>query len=276
MKQRRLSLLLGAALVLVITGLAHPAIAAPSADTTRPTVKAEPFSRYVSGSSVSTDYCDDGTGPYLCYFTVDMFVKWTATDASGICSQTITVQNYDSLGGDYDPILGSDTTTFALPASARTYAFSEDLWDYGRVPNRFVVRSTDCAGNTRASIIVNTKINIGEDTSPQLAYTGAWNTANFAGFSAGTTRYTVAPNASVSFHASNTSVAVTMELASNRGSADIYVDGVRRKTVNTYAATKSHHRVVWQALVGPGDHVIKVVNLATPGRPRIDIDSFLY
>jgi hypothetical protein len=58
----------------------------------------------------------------------------------------------------------------------------------------------------------------------------------------------------------------------------VYVDGVLKGTVDTYAATSQPRMVVWQTAVGgvgASNPTIKIVNLATPGRPRIDLDAVL-
>ncbi len=71
-------------------------------------------------------------------------------------------------------------------------------------------------------------------------------------------------------------VAIVMPMAPNRGKAKIKVDGVRRGTVDTYSPTRDNRIVVWQTEpLEAGVHTITVINLATEGRPRIDVDAFL-
>ncbi len=53
----------------------------------------------------------------------------------------------------------------------------------------------------------------------------------------------------------------------------MYVDGVLRKTVDTHATTTRHRVVVWQGLFRSGQHTLRVVNRATAGHPRIDLDT---
>ena len=55
----------------------------------------------------------------------------------------------------------------------------------------------------------------------------------------------------------------------------MYVDGKRITTVNTYSATKANRKVVWVRKMGAGTHTITIVNLATTGRPRIDLDAVI-
>ena len=58
-----------------------------------------------------------------------------------------------------------------------------------------------------------------------------------------------------------------------RGRADILVDGVKVRTIDTFAATNSNRIIVWTRNLASGTHVIKVKNRATAGRPRIDFDA---
>ena len=114
-----------------------------------------------------------------------------------------------------------------------------------------------------------------EDSSSRIRYTGAWKTARFAGFSGGTTRYTSAAGARATTTVQGGPVGLVMEKASSRGSADVLVDGVRKATISTYAAETQHRVVVWEALLPAGPHTLTVVNKATPGHPRIDLDLVL-
>ncbi|HEY0487589.1 MAG TPA: hypothetical protein VGD72_15185 [Mycobacteriales bacterium] len=240
-------------------------------DTTAPTLRLEPYSRYVVGDTADITY----DGDFAVWF-LRFALRWTASDPGGICGQTLTEQSYDTLGGDTDPVLGGDTTTTTRSAGARAYAFTENALNNERVQHRFVVRATDCAGNTAVSRIAETTVDIREDTAPEIRYTGAWRTARFGGFSGGTAHFATAAGARATTTVDGGPVALVMEQAANRGSADVYVDGVREATVGTYSATTRHRRVVWQALLPAGTHTVDVVNRATAGHPRIDLDVVLH
>jgi len=65
-----------------------------------------------------------------------------------------------------------------------------------------------------------------------------------------------------------------MATGPGRGRANIYIDGVRKMTIDTYARVNGNQVYVWDSgALSKGTHTIKVVNLATPGRPRIDINA---
>ncbi len=60
----------------------------------------------------------------------------------------------------------------------------------------------------------------------------------------------------------------------NMSRAKIYVDGVHVKTIDLFAPTNQYRKAVWNInFPTDGTHIIKFVNLATPGRPRMDIDG---
>lgn len=147
-----------------------------------------------------------------------------------------------------------------------------------------LVTAHDCAGNTRSKFSYTLPHVIQEDGfSPNghatFAYTGAWSVSNFSGFSGGHTRKTTAAGAAVTIGVdmlnANQHVALVMEKAADRGKAKIYVDGVLKTTIDTYSATAKHRVVVYDVKLSAGHHTIKIVNSATAGRPRIDLDAIL-
>jgi hypothetical protein len=109
---------------------------------------------------------------------------------------------------------------------------------------------------------------------------GTWKGSNFTGWLGGHTRWTTRRWARIQLTATVTEgqvIAVVMPLAENRGRARIKLDGVTQGSVDTYTAGPRRHRVVmWQTPPLPaGEHTLQVVNLATPGHRRIDVDAFM-
>ncbi|WP_426561725.1 hypothetical protein ACPPVT_15370 [Angustibacter sp. McL0619] len=45
--------------------------------------------------------------------------------------------------------------------------------------------------------------------------------------------------------------------------------------MNTHSTTTLHREVVWLQTLQPGTHTVRVVNKATVGHPRIDVDAML-
>ena len=67
-----------------------------------------------------------------------------------------------------------------------------------------------------------------------------------------------------------------VETGFQAGQADILIDGTRVATIDTYQSDKQHRTVGWTTRRPKGDgHTLTVVDKATPGRPRTDIDAVL-
>ena len=263
-----------AAIAMLVSGTTP----AQAADTTPPTLRLQPWAHYRLGSTLDTVY-DSSSGTHeLDYWTATFQIRWSASDPSGICRQRLSERSYDTLTGDGnydDPVLGPDSRIWTVPKTLRQYSFTTNMYDLGRAGDRFVVRATDCAGNTATSTIAQTTFGLSEDTAPRITYAGSWRVSRFTGFSGGTTHATTAAGASATITVPGGPVALVMEQAADRGSADVLVDGFRRATVNTYSRTTMHRRVVWEAVLPAGSHRVRVVNRATSGHPRIDLDAVL-
>ncbi len=209
-------------------------------------------------------------------------LHWAVSAPAGVCSQTMTYQDYDTLGGDTDPILGYATQTDPLPASARSYSGGDGYWlDFLRGGYNVVIRVTDCHGVQVASNPVHVVLQPGDDQDAAMTYSAGWKVANCPCFPGGTSHYTSTKYASVSFRtatpidASGVQLALIMPKGPGRGSADLYIDGVWKATINTYqAGANVNGTIVYQTLLaGTASHVIRLVNLATAGHPRIDLDA---
>jgi len=61
----------------------------------------------------------------------------------------------------------------------------------------------------------------------------------------------------------------------DRGQVGISVDGVKAVPVDTYDPAENDRVIVWQRTLTRGVHTLKLTNLGTAGRSRIDIDSIL-
>ena len=131
-----------------------------------------------------------------------------------------------------------------------------------------------------ASNPVHVALQPGDDKDAAMTYSKGWTVANCTCWLGGTAHYTSAKNASVTFHtpkpvdASGVRLALLMPKGPNRGSAALYIDGVYKGTLNSHSPNKVNGRITYQMLLpGTAAHTVKIVNLATPGHPRIDIDA---
>jgi hypothetical protein len=212
-------------------------------------------------------------------------IKWTASD-TGLGLKRVEVylrySEDDSLWYRllYQGLGSSTTVTGEAPSPVSCTGF---------VPWHFEVRATDNAGNQRANI-VGSSPQIADQTGVWTYYdetrtefavarTGTWGTSTFTGWYDGTTWKTTQVGASASYtrvYARGEHFALVMPKGPDRGSAAVYIDGVKKATVNTHQATKEHRVLVFDAWMPSGSHTVKVVNQATAGHPRIDIDAVLY
>ena len=121
---------------------------------------------------------------------------------------------------------------------------------------------------------------VGRGAAPvSVTSSGSWSTGTCTCASGGTQKFTSQAGASVSFTRSfdaGSHFALVMAKGPGRGTAAVYVDGAQVGTVNTYAAGGNKNRIiVFDRVMTGGQHTIKVVNRATAGHPRIDVDAFL-
>jgi hypothetical protein len=264
MKRPRTSARLGRVAVVVV-GVAAvalaaqaPAVAAP--DVTPPVLKVPFTPAFVVPQQVHVDASGRYTG-------VKARISWEAHDPSGICGKE----------------RGRVTESGARVGTASLSSATHDTWrvtvDNEVGPDttaRYYVRALDCAGNAAEATVYN---------SPEFSDVGSvpeegWREVVCTCAAAGSMLSTSTRGASVgeAFDSGTFPghIAVVMTRGHGRGRAAIYLDGVRVKTVDTRATATSYQWLVWSHWVGDDIHTVRVVNLATPGRPRIDVDGFFF
>jgi serine protease len=107
-------------------------------------------------------------------------------------------------------------------------------------------------------------------------YSGSWTAASCACFSGGSTKRTSAANAAATFTFTGTRVAFVSERGPTRGSFRVVLDGATLTTVNADATSVQNAVVLWRhTFAARGTHTLKLVNLATSGHPRFDVDAFV-
>ncbi len=115
-----------------------------------------------------------------------------------------------------------------------------------------------------------------QESSSRIHWVGTWHRQVYFRASGGATRYTTAPGASASITFTGWSFAWIAPVGPTRGSARVYVDGTRVRTVSLYRSAGRNQQMVY--LVSwptRRTHTIKIVNVATSGHPRVDVDAFL-
>lgn len=288
---------------LITTALAAPvllaaALAAPSAASARagtpPHLVVDATPQFVVGQQIALSAGSSPDEPMFPDWTdVTLSQHWRATAPGGI-DHYVSVQHY------YDGSQGAGTNG---PATHVEYGNGDYESEYGGggFSHFWVVKAFANNGAvakvTQGQWLMYVVQEDGRHPSMfgpphAVTYQGAWGTASCECFSGGgwdfsspsvyhvpQTRFTSAKGASVTYQqnfGSGDHVGIVMPMSANRGKATIRVDGNAVATVNTNSTTTRNRVVVWQRSLSAGVHRITVVNLATPGHPRIDIDAFLH
>jgi beta-N-acetylhexosaminidase len=223
-------------------------VSAPVADSTGPTAKA-PASHLYALSRLGASSSPVQT-------------TWSATDGCGISRYTLERRVN---GGSWavQPTSGTSTSIKQSLTLGATY--------------RYVARATDGAGNTGAwAYGPSFKALLTQQTGTGVSYGGTWHSVANSYASGGSLKYSTASGASASFAFSGYGVSWVAYRGPNRGSAAVYVDGVRKATINLYSTTYYSNQIVfatsWSA---NGTHTIRIVNLGTAGHSRVDVDGFV-
>jgi hypothetical protein len=256
--------------------LAPPAAQA-ARDTRAPTISVPARAGFVVGSAIDPMALDAFGDPSETT-GIRMTAKIKASDASGICGYRSRVVTSGGPPSAWSAWTGSPTLT----VTSDDY---EDQFGGGSLnTDGYDVQVKDCKGN-KAVRHVRTRPHVFQEDGSSFFYSGvttarsgSWATTNCACWSGGKAWKSTTSGSEARFVVSGDAaqpVALVMEKAPDRGKVRILVDGVAKATVDTYAATKKHRSIVWAGQVPAGEHTVTVVNLATPNRPRVDVDAFI-
>jgi hypothetical protein len=267
------------ALVLLVSASPIAGLVAPAAadvDTTRPVLNLPAQARFVWGSQIGeTAYSIDNEP--LQTDDIQMGTSWTASDASGICGSSWRAVYAGAEPGPWS----AWTSVTQMTQTATDYNDQEGGGSFKILG--YDVRVRDCLHNITRKFVSFAPAVYQEDGSSYgyggvtTSYGDTWKLSKCQCWSAHATRYSTAPGARFSFTLDHGGpVGLVMEKAPNRGRIQVLVDGVPRATPDTYSATSEHRSVVWiGTLRSSRSHTITVVNLATPGRPRVNVDALL-
>lgn len=204
------------------------------------------------------------TGVGLAGTAIPIRLDWTGSDTGGV-----GVARYELSSS---PDGGTTWTVISATLTAATRNLT--VPSTGTV--RFRVRAVDRAGNVGAwKTGPNLAPGLIQESSAGITFTGTWATATSASYSGGSAKYASAAGASASYSFTGRAVALVLTKAASRGAVKIYIDGVLKATVDSYAATTSYRIMAWQwTWSSVGAHTVKVVVVGTAGRPRVDLDAF--
>jgi hypothetical protein len=235
------------------------------------------FPTFVAGSVTNiADFCGPG---FPVYSQAKVKVAWKATStAAPLANYSVTPLTY--MGPALTPYV---TKTANLVGWAGNYDGS--CGGNGDVI-AWQITAVDILGNAvSAEVLSLPEFTRFDNTSAVTifslgtwTYTGSWFVRNCLCADGGRQTYTTQKNASASF-AYNAQflgdhIALMMAEGPGRGSAAIYLDGLLKTTINTHATANLNRVITWDSgALTVGSHVIKIVNLATKGHPRIDVNA---
>ncbi|MFJ7252022.1 peptidoglycan recognition protein [Streptomyces sp. NPDC098085] len=184
---------------------------------------------------------------------VPVTLKWKATDAASLKEVRLTAP----VARTYGPTTTSASHT-AKPGAATGWAMT----------------AYDRAGNTAAASVSGTPVILQESSA---AKTGTWATKSSTSYLGGTSYSSSSKGASLSWTFTGRSVALVASRASTSGQVYVYVDGVKVSTVDLKSATAKYRDALWtKSWTGSAKHTVKIVVVATSGRPAVTTDGIVY
>jgi len=248
-----------------------PASSMVYVDTVPPTVSA-PARSFVVPSSMTAVTAN---------YTVPIKIHWNGSDQIDGMSNGVSqyeLQRSVNGGAWSGDLLQQAPISPAMGAQVNYATFSHAL----NTSYKFRVRARDQMGNwgpwTEGAAFAPRATDQG---SAAIIYpTGAWRTVELSGAYGGLVRHASAAGAKAKFTFTGRGVAWIAPKAAGRGYAEVWVDGAKVATVNSYSDTYQPRQVLFQRSWGSsGTHTVEVRVLGTKNAAatgtRVDVDAFL-
>lgn len=198
---------------------------------------------------------------------VPVVLSWPGSDLDSGIARYELQQSLN--GGAYSAV--------ALPApAATTITLLLAPGAYG-----FQVRAQDNVGNWSDWVGQSFTVGAYQENSPEVSYPGGeWTQDSPAGAYGGSLKYAGASGAGAKFVFTGRDVAWVSWNGSNRGMADVYVDGVKEATVDLYSGALQGRQAVFRKFwAAPGPHTLEVWALgqknASSTSTHVDVDAFV-
>ena len=233
-----------------VSGLQGRAAITVQADSSPPTVPA-PSVSFPPGGQVTS--------------TVPVTVAWDAGRdvGSGLASYEL---QYRQNGGVWSGVgLGSALARSASMRLERSATY------------QFRTRAVDKAGNAgNWSTSGAFNVLVLQETAGSISYHGHWDKLRSVNYDGGAARSTAVGGAWARIGFTSSAVGLIVARRPDRSGARLYVDGGYAGVIS-YAAPKaqSGYLLVTRSWSSPGRHTLELRNLATRGRPRMDVDAYV-
>jgi hypothetical protein len=186
-------------------------------------------------------------------------VTWSAADAAGVASYDVDVR--DGRDGDWQAWRTAATSTSATYSGQKGHTYY------------FRARATSRAGAVGAYCAVRkTSVPSDDAAGSSCVYSGGWTKTSVSSAFGRSVHRARASGKTVTITFTGTKVVLIATKGPKQGSARVYLDGVAKATVRTYAATTAYHKAVYTAtFTTDGTHKIKVRSSSSK---RVDVDGF--
>jgi CSLREA domain-containing protein len=239
-----------------------------AAGNTDPTPAKRSWTVDATAPSVQPPQQNLALGTTLGTFAVPVKLTWSATDS------TSTVAKYElqqsTNGAAYTNVsLSSPTTT------VRTVSLEPGI------TYQFRVRAQDSAGNWSDWMQGPAfTVEDNQESSAAISYIGTWTQEALDSAFGGGVSYAEAAGAKATFTFTGSHVAWVAPKDANRGRAEVWVDGVKVRSVDLYASSEQPRKMVFtQDWASVGTHTVEVRALGTKNASssgtRVDVDAFV-
>ncbi len=164
---------------------------------------------------------------------------------------------------------GTAVTLHAVPATGSIFSgWSGDCGGYA--PTCTVTMAT---ARTAGASFTTTSVTTYQEG--QATFVGDWGSSSCACFSGGTARWSRGAGASAVFQFTGRNVSFVSARGPERGEFLVYLDGVFRRKISNYAASRETAVAVWSRdFLVSAPHTLRIVLVGTSGHPRVDVDAF--
>ncbi|WP_405648437.1 peptidoglycan recognition protein [Streptomyces sp. NBC_00019] len=184
---------------------------------------------------------------------VPLTLKWKATDTAALKEVRLTAP----VAKTYGP------TTISASHTAKSGTAT--AWS---------MKAYDQAGNTATASVSGTPVILQETSATK---SGTWTAKSSTSYLGGKSYTSKTKNASLSWTFTGRSAAWVVSRASTSGQAYVYVDGTKVATVDLKSTTTKYRDAVWtKTWSSSAKHTVKIVVVATSGRPTVTTDGLVY
>jgi hypothetical protein len=192
--------------------------------------------------------------------TVPLVTAWKLTGDATTLALYQLQQSID--GGSWTNVkLASATSTSAIVAVApgRDYRYRTRAFD----------KLSRASAWVRGPTLTAT---VAQETAAD--YTGTWVTAGHSDYLGGKARASQTKGSEVTFTFNGPSFGLVGPTGPTRGKADVYLDGERLITIDTYSSSFRARRILQTIFTSDRSHTVTVRVLGTSGRPWVAVDAF--